>query len=101
MKSLKTKILWALVTILSLLQLSLALMMVYDGGENFCHFDEHCILQSIADNSGALQPAYSILLPVFFVFISPVILRLKNVGIYTPPPNFKFLQTLEAIVKRE
>lgn len=101
MKSLKTKILWALITVLSLLQLSLALMMVHDGGENFCHFDEHCILQSIADNSGALQAVYTTLIPVFFIFISPAILRTKNVGIYRSPPNFKFLQTLDVIVKRE
>ncbi len=101
MKPLKPKIILILMIALSVLQFSLAMMMTHEGQENFCVFDEHCVLQSIAEPTEAVLPLYTVVLPIFFLFISLVILRPKGLSVSSPPPNFKFLQTLEGIVKRE
>jgi hypothetical protein len=101
MKTLKVKLIWALVIGLSVLQFSLTVLMVHESHESFCVFDEQCILQSVADHTEAIQPLVVLLLPVFFVFISLIALQPKAIRISSSPPNHKFLQALGEIVKRE
>ena len=101
MKSLKKKILWILLISLSVLQFSLATMMDHDGHETFCAFEEHCILQSVADTTEAIPPLLTIILPVLFVFTLLTRFEQKEIRLASSPPNFKFLQTLEGIVQRE
>lgn len=99
--TLKSKLFLLVLLSLSVLQFSLTLMMTHGPHEEFCAFDEHCLLQSVNVASEAVPPLLTVVLPVFFVLVFAKPLQPKEIHSFVSPLNFKYLQILEGIVKRE
>ena len=100
-RNLKSTLALLFIFVFAVIQISLVVMMTHEGHENFCNVDEHCILQSVVGATEAVPPLLTVILPIIFVFTLLTKLRQKEIRIFSSPPNFKFLQTLEGIVQRE
>ena len=101
LNALKSKLFLLILVGLSLLQFSFVMMMTHGPHEQFCAFDEHCLLQSVSVTTEAVQPLLTVVLPLVFVLAFASKTEQKATLSFASPPNLKFRQILESTVKRE
>lgn len=101
MDAFKSKIVLLFVIGLSLLQFSLAILMMHEGHQEACVFNEQCILQLTEEATKALPPLFVGVIPVFLTLVLASRVQFEKIKIHSSAVDGSLRRTLKGVIQRE